>query len=103
MYKFSKILTCACQYRHIIQGPASCWACMQKLDTVPQTVARQVYQDLQAMRWSQDRNQFDTNRSLNQDQYAKGWPDDAGMGRENRFGFAGMPDDRNVNKNMSRG
>ncbi len=100
MYKFSHTRTCICGWVHVIQAPASCWVCQQKLDTIPMNHNRQVYQDLSAMRWSEGRNEFDTQRSLDRDSHAMGWPDEAGLGRENRFGFGGMTDDRDVNKGL---
>jgi hypothetical protein len=74
---------------------------MMKLDTIPMCNARQVYEDMQNMRWSSENlNHFDTKRSLDRDAREMGWPEEAGLGKHLRLGFNGIPDDRNVNKNL---
>ncbi len=102
LYKYSKTWTCLCGYVHVVQGPCSCWVCQERFDFIPPSIQKQVYRDLQAMRWSQENLcKWDTKRSLDRNPREQGWPEEAGLGKLGRLGFGGMEDDRNVNKRMT--
>ena len=84
LFKISKLWTCLCGWNHVSQGASSCWVCKQKHDPVPMNNARQVYEDMQAMRWSSQRMHDGTCSREDRTDYDMGWPSEAGFGKELR-------------------
>ncbi len=116
------VWTCACDWVHIVRGPAGCWVCRDQIgfaewqigkadEPGPSKLTRTFCAD------DRDRSKDNLVKQIKSADeksltYAKvkwavaesdgpramGWPEEPGLGKADRFGFAGMPDTANVHK-----
>jgi len=87
--KISRTWGCSC-YIHIVQGPCSCWVCMDTLSFAFWQVGHEIGQNVSGLARTWETDNRDRVRDEGGSQ-AQGWPEKAGLGELRGAGFYCSP------------